>query len=116
MKLYVAWWVAVIVAVVVVFVAGSAGSVGTSGGGGSVPASPSTCFTKCGFFMEFRCEDGKLIGVCFPFWPCNAEIGAHQCVRPGTGLLDKLRNNHAAYPASKTPCVIDAATGRCVDA
>lgn len=81
------WWVVLIIVAVVVFIAGSAGSLGSSNASGTeVPGEPPrTCYTKCGFFMEFRCEDGKLIGACFPFWPCNAGVGPHQCVTPPRG-------------------------------
>lgn len=78
----VVWWVVALIVIAVIFVAGSAGSLGTSGGAVPGLSEPSPCFTKCGFFMEFRCEDGKLIGACFPFWPCSALIGPHQCVTP----------------------------------
>jgi hypothetical protein len=78
------WWVVLIIVVVAIYVAGSAGSLGTSGT--EVPGEPPrTCFTKCGFFMEFRCEDGKLIGACFPFWWCSAGVGPHQCTTSPSG-------------------------------
>lgn len=76
-------WIIVVIVVVVIYVAGSAGSTATSGGGGSVPGAPRTCFTKCGFFMERRCEDNAYVGFCFPFWPCSAGIGAHVCATGG---------------------------------
>jgi len=83
----IAWWIVVIIVVVVVFVAGSAGSLASSPQSGTnVPGEPpQTCYTRCGFFMEFRCEDGKLIGACFPFWPCNAGWGPHRCVTSPSG-------------------------------
>src|SRR5438034_7749145 len=61
-------WLAGVIVVIVIYVLGSLGSLaasGASGAGGTVPGSPSTCFTKCGFFMEFRCEDNSYIGFCF---------------------------------------------------
>ena len=78
-------WLSGVIVVIAIYVVGSAGSLMTSGSGGSVPGSPSTCFTKCGFLMERRCEDDVYIGVCFLFWPCNAGTGAHTCTTPPIG-------------------------------
>ena len=89
----VVWWVVLIVVVVVAYIAASAGSLASSSGSGTeVPGEPPrTCYTKCGFFMEFRCEDGKLIGACFPFWPCNAGWGPHKCVTPPPSARNTAR-------------------------
>ena len=83
----VVWWVFLIIAVALAYAAASTGSLASSNASGTdVPGEPSrTCYTKCGFFMEFRCEDGKLIGACFPFWPCNAGRGPHQCLTSSRG-------------------------------
>lgn len=77
-------WVVAVILVVVTYVAASIGSLASSSASGTdVPGEPPrTCYTKCGFFMEFRCEDGEFIGACFPFWPCNSGTGPHQCVTP----------------------------------
>ncbi|TMI99414.1 MAG: hypothetical protein E6G97_22750 [Alphaproteobacteria bacterium] len=80
-------WIIGAILLALAYLAASLGSLATSGGGGSVPGAPRTCFTKCGFFSEFRCEDGVYIGFCFLFWPCSAGIGAHGCTTGGGGLF-----------------------------
>jgi len=72
-------WVYGLLAVVVIYVVGSAGSLLTSGGAGTVPGAPNACFSKCGFFSEYRCEDGGYMGFCFAFWSCSWGIGLHDC-------------------------------------
>jgi hypothetical protein len=84
------WVVVIVVVVVVTYVAGSAGSNASSSGDSS---GARFCFTKCGFFKERRCEDNAYVGFCFPFWPCSAENGTHECV---TGTLPNERKRMAS--------------------
>lgn len=73
------WIIGAAVVVVVVWVVVNAANEAETGGTGD-PAGPvAACFTKCTWFREKNCENGRDIGWCFPTWGCSDGIGAHRC-------------------------------------
>lgn len=72
--------IVIVAVIVVVYIIVNVANDYESGGTGN-PANPeqAACFTKCTWFTEKNCENGRNRGVCFPTWGCGDGIGAHIC-------------------------------------